>query len=394
VSEEAKAHGLDGSLVAPDWPPLALDEVQRLLQRYPQVGKAERILSISPRPFSAASVIEAQRDKVFVKRHHHSVRTREALMEEHRLLGYLNERDALINGVLQDASGETAITLGDWTYEVQPLAAGVDLYEEAQSWTPFLASSHARAAGRALARLHQAAEGYDAPARESTMLVTRFWIFAGADPWARLQQFVEERAALHSYLEGKNWQQVAKNTFQKHHEELWPFLGHLAPLWTQNDLHGSNLFWSNSSAQAEVSSIIDFGLANRTNAVHDLATAIERSGVEWLRMNESAPEIVHTGQIDALLAGYEELRPLNQTEAFAMVAMLPLVHAEFALVEADYFLEILKSPGKADLAYEGYFLGHARWFESVRGRKLIEHLGDWAQLHEPRAPVSSNRTAK
>jgi Ser/Thr protein kinase RdoA (MazF antagonist) len=395
MTGDPKAHGLDGSLVAPDWPPLAMKEVERLLERYPQVGKVERILSISPRPFSAASVIEVQRGKVFVKRHHRTVRTRDALLEEHHLLTYLNQRDALINGVLKDSSGETAISLGDWTYEVQPVAAGVDVYEEAQSWTPFLNPWHARAAGRALARLHRAAEGYDAPARKSKMLVTSFSIFEEAGPWPRLQQFVEERPALGAYLKGKNWQQDAKDTFQKYHADLLPFLEHLAPLWTQNDLHASNLFWSDSSSRAEVSAIIDFGLANRTNAVHDLATAIERCGFEWLRMNHTDAHIVHVDQIAELLAGYEELRPLSHKEAFALVAMLPLVHAEFALVEADYFLEILRSQEKADLAYEGYFLGHARWFQTTAGKRLLDYLEHWAKLHSPAVVVSiSNRTTK
>ena len=64
-----------------------------------------------------------------------------------------------------------------------------------------------------------------------------------------------------------------------------------------------------------------------------------------------------------------------------MVALLPLVHAEFALSEADYFLRVLKSQEKADLAYIGYFLGHARWFNSDAGKRLLNHLHSWAESH-------------
>ena len=43
----------------------------------------------------------------------------------------------------------------------------------------------------------------------------------------------------------------------------------LEPLWTHNDLHASNLLWSAGGDNAQAAAIIDFGLADRTNAVHD-----------------------------------------------------------------------------------------------------------------------------
>ena len=61
------------------------------------------------------------------------------------------------------AAGETAIELGDWIYEVHETPAGVDLYEEAISWTPFRTVAHAHSAGQALARLHLAARDFAAP---------------------------------------------------------------------------------------------------------------------------------------------------------------------------------------------------------------------------------------
>ena len=63
----------------------------------------------------------------------------------------------------------------------------------------------------------------------------------------------------------------------------------LTPLWTHNDLHPSNLFWSNAGRDAEVTAVIDFGLCDRTNAVHDLAHAIERSMVDWLALINDPP---------------------------------------------------------------------------------------------------------
>ncbi|MNI79865.1 hypothetical protein D3C73_1363510 [compost metagenome] len=50
------------------------------------------------------------------------------------------------------------------------------------------------------------------------------------------------------------------------------------------------------------------------------------------------------------------------------------MHAEYALCEIDYFAGIVHSEDNADLAYEEYLLGHARWFNSGDGRKLLEYL--------------------
>jgi Ser/Thr protein kinase RdoA (MazF antagonist) len=160
------------------------------------------------------------------------------------------------------------------------------------------------------------------------------------------------------------------------HAELAPLLPALAPLWTQNDLHASNLFWSDAGSAAHATAVIDFGLADRTNAVHDLAHAIERNIVEWLTLvqNPKQPPAVHFDHLAALVDGYESVRPLSQEEAAALAPMPALCHAEFALSEADYFLGALHSEEKAAMAYDGWLLGHARWFHTSAGRKLLEAL--------------------
>ncbi len=381
MSGEVQAHGLDGNLVEPDWPALKLDELNELLRRFPQARRAKRILSFSPRPFSAASVVLTPLGKVFVKRHHHTVRDRDSLLEEHRWLAHLSARDALVKKPLEDDTAETAIEIGEWTYEVHPTGEGLDLYETAQSWTPFLSVGHARNAGRALARLHAASAGYDAPARKAATLVTNFKIFSSENSWPELTRYIEARPELHDYLAQRDWLAEARETFLPLHNRLRNYLPLFQPLWTHNDFHASNLFWSDASPKAAVTDIIDVGLADRTTAIHDIATAIERNGVEWLQIHDTANDAFHLEQIRALLGGYEELRPLSREEAEAVVALLPLVHAEFALSEADYFLRVLNSREKTDLAYDGYFLGHARWFASDPGKRLLDHLQRWAESH-------------
>jgi Ser/Thr protein kinase RdoA (MazF antagonist) len=402
---EHKAHGLEGSLEAPDWPRLTLGEVDALLRRYPQTGGAEGLISHSPRPFSAASLVATPGGRVFVKRHHRAVRDREGLLEEHRLIAFLRGRcGELIAPVLADADGETVVSIGDWTYEVHAPARGVDVYEEALSWTPFLCSGHARGAGRALAQLHRGAEGYLAPPRIARQLVTSFTIFAGGgdgsdelghlvscNPYQKMDAYLESRPLLRAYAEKRDWRASFDELLMPLHERLEPWLGYLRPLWTQNDFHASNLMWSGAGEDAEVTGIIDFGLADRTNAVHDLATAIERNIVEWLRMDEPQVDLLNLDHLSALLAGYEEIRPLRYEEAWGLVAMLPLVHCEFALSETDYFLSVLHSEERAYLAYEGYFLAHAEWFRGANGRRLLEHLERWADGGAERAGSGGGR---
>ena len=219
-------------------------------------------------------------------------------------------------------------------------------------------------------------------------MVTSFKIFSSDDPWPELARYAKERPALHSYLAKRNWLEETQETFLPFHNRLRKFLRVFQPLWTHNDFHSSNLFWSNASPDADVTDIIDVGLADRTTAIHDIATAIERNGVEWLQIHDASRNPLHVNQIDALLSGYEEMHPLSRDEAEAVVALLPLVHAEFALSEADYFLRVLKSQEKADLAYMGYFLGHARWFDSDAGKRLLNHLQSWAELHQGNAAAS------
>jgi Ser/Thr protein kinase RdoA (MazF antagonist) len=147
-------------------------------------------------------------------------------------------------------------------------------------------------------------------------------------------------------------------------------------------LHASNLFWSDvgpiGDRDAHATAIIDFGLADRTNAVHDIAHAIERNIVEWLTLvNDPArPDDVpiHFDHLEALLDGYESIRPLSAEESAALAPMTALCHAEFALSEADYFLGALRSEEKARMAYDGWLVGHANWFQSATGRKLLETL--------------------
>jgi Ser/Thr protein kinase RdoA (MazF antagonist) len=392
----AKTHGMDRERVDPDWPEMTLAEMRALLAQFPTCGVPEKILFVSPRPFSAASVVATSSGRVFIKRHHRTVRDREGLLEEHRFLAHLANHGAPVPRIFATVLGETAIEIGEWTYEVHEAREGVDIYEDALSWTPFLSTAHARSAGQALARLHLASQGFDAPRRKTQPLVASFTIFESRDPRTAMEDYLAARPVIAGNA-------VARQSCEEAIELLAPFfaelklkLSALQSLWTHNDLHASNLLWSDASKDAQVAAIIDFGLADRTNAVHDLAQAIERNIVEWLDLDPASTtgeEVrVHLDQLEALLDGYDSLRPLTSDEAAALASMTALCHAEFALSEADYFLSVLHSEEKMRVALLDYLIGHARWFRSAGGTKLLNAIRQRKVNREHRmAAVGANR---
>lgn len=390
---------MDGKLVEPDWPPLCHDEVTSLLSRFPALDGPVRIVSRSPRPLSAAGVVATRAGNIFIKRHHRAVRDREGVLEEHRFLAHLANAgganaDRQVPRVLASSTGDTAIEMDEWTYEIHETPPGIDLYEEAISWTPFHSAWHARAAGEALARLHLAAEGFNAPPRKVQPLVAGFTIFAAADPADELNRYLAARPALAHHASIKRCALEARDLLGPFHRELAPLLHLLKPLWTHNDLHCSNLFWSDQTERAHATTVIDFGLADRTNAVHDIAHAIERNIVEWLTLvrDPSHPERVpiHFDHLEAMLAGYESVRTLTAAEAVALAPMAALCHAEFALSEADYFLGVLRSEENARMAYDGWLVGHARWFRGP-GARLLDALRQWAGARAAQAQEARPR---
>lgn len=386
MGSKANTIGLDKQRIEEDWPALTADEVHALLARYSWATGPLTMEWKSPRPLSAAAVVRVGDRRVFIKRHHTKVRTAEGLREEHGFLAHLRMRGAPVVEVLADDTGETAHAVDAWSYEVQEVPAAVDVYAEVQSWRPYLRVEHARAAGAALATLHCAAEGYDAPRRRVQPLVASLSIFATHDARAAMAEYLAARPALDRDARTRDCCSEAMELLAPFHAELEPLLGDLKPLWTHNDLHGSNILWSNGGARAEARAVVDFNLADRTNAVHDVAQAIERGMVEWMEMTPRSHERddvpIHLEQLAALLRGYESVRPLSAVEAAALVPMTALCHAEFALTEADYFAGVLAQERNVRVCTDGYLVGHARWYRGPGGARLMAWLRRWAERHE------------
>jgi Ser/Thr protein kinase RdoA (MazF antagonist) len=393
------AHGMGRELVEPDWPPLTQDEVSAVLARYGRPGAAV-VTWRSPRPMSAAALVRcgggrgagagAQRgggksrargrekqsgsEDVFVKRHHRLVRTAGQLASEHAFAAHLRARGVAVPAVLSTPEGATATVSGDYVYEVHALAGGADLYRDAPSWTPFASAGHARAAGAVLARFHRASTGFGRPARPPAVLTSSCAVITAPDPLAAVARLAASRPGLASYLDRRRW----REDLTRHH---LPVIGRLAPLlaaqrrrWGHGDWHPSNLTWTASSPSAGVAGVIDLGLANRTFPAHDLAVAIERSAVAWLDLAETGRADPDIPAVDALLDGYQAVRPLTWAELAAVAEVLPVVHLEYALSETEYFASVVRSPENADLAYYTYLIGHTRWFGGPEGSALLGHL--------------------
>jgi len=120
--------------------------------------------------------------------------------------------------------------------------------------------------------------------------------------------------------------------------------------------------------------VLDFGLSDRTTAVYDLATAIERNTIPWLNIHEGAAGVADLALVSGLIRGYQDARPLALGERAALIAILPVVHVGYAITEIDYFHGTTRSAENANLAYYGFLLGHCAWFETPQGRALLDHV--------------------
>ncbi len=368
-------HGMGRELAEPDWSPLTDEELSGVLGSGEPggLGRTPVVTWRSPRPMSAAALARLGDATVFVKRHHVSVRSPAQLAAEHAFADHLRRWAQPVPAVLRLADGQSVLRRGDFCYEAHQVADGIDLYRDAVSWSPYASLGHAHAAGAALARLHLAAADFGLPARPPGVLMNSCQVITAVDPLATVSRLVAARPALAAYLAGRRWPTDFTGTLTPLIAPAAPRLAALRPQWGHGDWHPSNLTWSSAAPDAQVAGIFDFGLANRTYAVHDLALALERAVVSWLDLPETGTARADLAAAAFILDGYQTVRPLSGDEAAALPALLPVVHVEYALSEADYFTGVAVSAASADLAYE-YLIGHARWFGQPPGTALLEFL--------------------
>ena len=372
LGSDHRVHGLGTAFEAPTWPAITADEARAVLAHFPAAGQLADLCWHSPRPFSAAVLVQTDVGEFVLKRHHRRVRTPAMLAHEHQFIAHLRDAGVAVAEVMLARDGTGALAQGDWTYEVYRRATGHDLYRDRQSWTPFLTHGHAFAAGAALAKLHLAARDFAAPPRGQHPLVASLTILPSPDPVAAAGAYIAARPALAAFLAGRPWQRELARLFGALGDGLAQRLADQPPLWTHNDWHPSNLLWADDGT---VCTAFDFGLATRTCALHDLATAIERTAFAWLQLENGVMATpADPGAAVALLAGYRSVSPLTPDDVETIARLLPLVHIEFALSEVDYFAGIVSDHAQAVVAWQGYCLDHGDWFLSPAGQHVLQQF--------------------
>jgi len=369
TSSSHRVQGLNNDEVAADWPPISTRDISWLREHYPQLDGQSQARWHSPRPLSAAAIVDGAQGAVFIKRHHHSVRSAACLEEEHRFIAHLAAAGLPVVQVLAAADGHTAVEQGEWTFELHAVGVGDDLYRDAVSWSLLTDVAQASEAGRMLARLHQASDSYHAPQRSTHVLVARDDLIRADDPIAAIQSDLPTRPGLARYLARIPWETQLRRDVLPWHSGLAERLRDEPRLWAHNDWHVSNLLWRDG----QVSTVLDFGLASPTSALFDLATAIERNAVAWLQL-ERGMEAVRIDIALALLDGYRQVLPLSAARVHLLADLLPMVHFDFALSEVEYFEGVTSSTANADVAWQPFMLGHPAWFHSPPGQALLRAL--------------------
>ena len=294
MTASPRAHGMDGTLVAPDWPPLTLAEVRPLLAQFPALGEPLAHYFRQPAP-------------VFRRRRRRHSRTPASSSNAitHRARSRRLARGASIpcasarsrrtgaprvcvrsgrNRNHNSATGPTRSTRSP---------PGIDLYEDAISWTPFRTRPtripRARRwrvfiLPRKVLPPRPASRAHWSPASPSSPPSIR--------P-RRMERYLAARPHSLSHAAVRACAEQALELLAPFHAELAATAARArAALDAQRPARLQSLLVSDPMrSDARATAIIDFGLADRTNAVHDLAHAIERNIVEWLvaRQRSRAP---------------------------------------------------------------------------------------------------------
>lgn len=375
-------HGMGSDWENKDWLHITVPELHRLQSYYPCLQGSVKILWCSPRPFSSAVLIEVVQalastgqtnlHPYFIKRSHRSFRRAQDILQEHAVLQHLASKNIPVATLITSNCGQTALEVGDWTYEVYEKAAGFDLYVDQQSWTPFFYTEHAAKVGSLLAKLHTAMQDFpELHGRSTRYLVSNQQLLESENIVTAIQQRIDNSPELSRYFADKNLDAVFLERIFQTHRKIKHVLQQATKIWTHNDLHASNLFWSTQSADANITAVIDFGLSDRNSALYDLAITIERNFIDWLALEHTSQINVDEAGLSAFLQAYcAEIHP--QQDFSILPELLKIVHLDFAFSELEYFVGITQNLKHADAAYYDWIVGHVNWFFTEQGQQFTQ----------------------
>ncbi|MEG2472927.1 phosphotransferase enzyme family protein [Acinetobacter sp.] len=372
-------HGMGESLEPKDWQDISAADLAQLQQRYPQLQGQAAVLWRSPRPFSSAMLIQVNQAAYFIKRSHRSFRTAADLKQEHQLIQHLAEQRLPLPKIICSKDGATAVELDDWSYEVHEKAHGLDLYADHLSWKPFFCAGHACQAGQMLAALHKAAENYPVvQGRSAQQLISNQDLLLSHDIAQAIRQRIKNSSALSAYFAEKPLDQAWLSQLAHVHEKVKTAMQCAPKIWTHNDLHASNLLWSKNSDQAEISTVIDFGLTDRNSAIYDLAVTVERNFIDWLALNQTQDIHIDEAGLQAFIQAYvKHAHPLE--ELAILPELIKIVHTDFAVSELEYFAGITRNFKHADAAYHDWLIAHTDWFFKPQGQQFCQKLAQLIQ---------------
>lgn len=375
-------HGMGNDWENKDWVHITVPELHHLQPYYPCLQGSVQILWCSPRPFSSAVLVEVMQalastgqtnfHSYCIKRSHRSFRRAQDILQEHAVLQHLASKNIPVATLISSNCGQTALELGDWTYEVYEKAAGFDLYVDQQSWTPFFYTEHAAKVGSLLAKLHTAMQDFpELHGRSTRYLVSNQQLLESESIVTAIQQRIDNSPELNRYFADKNLDAVFLERIFQTHRKIKHVLQQATKIWTHNDLHASNLFWSTQGADANITAVIDFGLSDRNSALYDLAITIERNFIDWLALEHTSQINVDEAGLSAFLQAYcAEIHP--QQDFSILPELLKIVHLDFAFSELEYFVGITQNLKHADAAYYDWIVGHVNWFFTEQGQQFTQ----------------------
>ncbi|MFV5381434.1 phosphotransferase enzyme family protein [Acinetobacter towneri] len=375
-------HGMGNDWEHKDWAHLTVSELHNLQPYYPCLQGNIQILWCSPRPFSSAVLVEVMQalastgqtnfHSYFIKRSHRSFRRAQDILQEHAVLQHLASKNIPVATLMTSNCGQTALEVGDWTYEVYEKAAGFDLYIDQQSWTPFFYTEHAAKVGSLLAKLHIAMQDFpELHGRSTRYLVSNQQLLESESIVTAIQQRIDNSPELSRYFADKNLDAVFLERIFQTHRKIKHVLQQATKIWTHNDLHASNLFWSTQGADPNITAVIDFGLSDRNSALYDLAITIERNFIDWLALEHTSQINVDEAGLSAFLQAYcAEIHP--QQDFSILPELLKIVHLDFAFSELEYFVGITQNLKHADAAYYDWIVGHVNWFFTEQGQQFTQ----------------------
>ncbi|CAM4338974.1 phosphotransferase enzyme family protein [Acinetobacter pragensis] len=372
-------HGMGESLEPKDWQDISASDLVHLQQLYPQLQGKIAVLWRSPRPFSSAMLVQAGEAIYFIKRSHRSFRSAVDLLQEHQLIQYLSIQGISVPMLTVSQAGTTAVELGNWSYEVHEKADGFDLYADQLSWKPFFCAAHAAKAGEKLAVMHSAVQDYSVlHGRTATYLISNQNLLESDDIADAIQQRIKKSAALTAYFADKELDQTWLVQLRSVHEKIKSAMQQATKIWTHNDFHASNLLWTDQGDAADISTVIDFGLADRNSAIYDLAVTIERNFIDWLALAQDPEIYIDEAGLAAFVQAYMHQAGFSK-ELEILPDLIKIVHTDFALSELEYFAGITCNLKHADAAYYDWLIAHTAWFFQPQGQQFCQKMAQLIQ---------------